>query len=262
MIIIDNRKPFGLTMRQAFFPNASELDALVTGMTPRMVVRARQTSVIVGEHPWLVQRNACPTAVVDLTVGSERAFARMSRSCRQSLRRAADLGDRVRVTRNDPQSVGDFHALHNEFVKLSGHTTPMRIRELREWLTVGDLFMLYLDGKPFVGHVTLPDPQTRRVLIHTSRSKRHSTEEASTISARCNRHLHWLEIQHYMELGMELYDFAGVRDEDDPITFFKMSFGAVRLEEHFYVFARPALGLALRLNRAPTVQALHRLAGA
>ena len=262
MIIIDNRKPFGLTMRQAFFPSASELDALVAGMSPRMVLRVRQTTAIVGDHPWLVQRNPCPTAVVDLTVGREAAFARMSRSCRQSLRRAQDLGDRVRVTRNDPQSVLDFHALHNEFVKHTGHTTPMGMRELREWLAVGDLFMLYLDDKPFVGHITIPDHQRRRVLIHCSGSKRHTAEEGAVVSARCNRHLHWLEMQHYMDMGMALYDFAGVREDDDPITFFKMSFGAVRLEEHFYVFARPALGLALRLNRAPTVQALHRLAGA
>lgn len=261
MVIVDHQK-LGFTLRHAFFPDQRDLESLVGAMTPRTVLRARQTSVIVGDHSWLVQRSPCSTGILDLTRGPDKLFADMLRTTRQALHRADDMKARIRVTRNDPASVHDFHRMHNDLVRRTGYTTPIGMHELREWLRVGDLFVLYLDDRAAIGHIAIPDRQARRVVVQLAGSRPHSGDETGVIDARCNRYLHWLELQHYAAEGFEIFDLGGLLAPDHPITRFKMSFGATRVEEHFYVFARPALGFALRLHRTPAVQALHRLAGA
>lgn len=260
MVIVEHRRPFGFTLREAYFPDREELDRLVGGLAPRTMLRARQTRVVMGDHPWLVQRSPCPTGVIDLTGGIEQTFARLRRTTRQAIYRADALADRITITRNDPASLPAYRQLHNCFLDHTQHTTPMSAGELAEWAPVADVFVLSLDGRPLVGHLLVPDHELGRVVVQYSCSMRHqvSRKDAGLV-ATCNRILHWNEIQYYTGLGMRVFDFGGLRDGDDPGSFFKLTFGATRIDEHFYVFARPLIRLALRLHRTPGIQALRRL---
>ena len=261
MIIVEHRKPFGLALRQAFFPDQEELEELLASLAPHTVLRARQTPARVGDHPWLVQRSRCPTAVVDLTGGVEKTFARLRRSTRQAIHREDVLGDRIAITRNDDGSLPVYRQLHNCFLDYTQHTTPMSARELGEGCEVADVFVLALDGRPVVGHLLVPDRTRGRVVVQYSCSIRHELDrKGSSLIATCNRILHWNEMRYYTGVGMSLFDFGGLRDDEDPGSF-KLTFGATRLEEHFYVFARPLLRLALRLHRASAVQALRAIVG-
>ena len=263
MVVVEHRKPLGVTLRQAYFPDRRELDTLVVGMSARTMLRVRHSNVVASAHPWLVQRSPCSTGLIDLTRGADSILGRMSRTTRRLVQRAAALGERITITCNDPASLPVYRRLHNTFVRHSGHATPMSERELAEWMRVADLFMLYLDGRPLIGHINVPDRGIGRVAGQFEASARQqlSPEEASVVGM-CNRYLYWAEMKHYIGLGLTWYDVGGLRGQDDPITQFKLSLGATRIEEQFYTFAGPAIRLALRVNRAPFIPGLHRFARA
>lgn len=262
MIVVDQRRPFGLTLRHAFFPDRPELEDLLHGISSRTVLRVRQTNAVIDAHPWLVQRTPSATGLIDLEEGAEKAFARMSRTTRRQVERVATLGDRIRITHNDPASQPAYRQLHNAFVRHRGHATPIGERELADWTRVGDLFLVYLDERPVVGHVNVPDRALGRVVGQFEASARQQlSREEGTLVGICNRYLYWVEMQHYAASGMRWLDVGGLRDDADPITGFKLSLGARRVEGFFYAFARPAIRLALRLHRARVVQGLHWLRG-
>ena len=261
MIIVNHRRPLGLTLRQVYFPDGPELDALVHGMPATTVMRVRQTSVVVSDHPWLAQRSPCPTVVVDLTRGMDRVLAGMNQTSRRELRLAAQEKERITVTQNDRATLDAYLRLHNDFVRVSGYTTSLSGQELEEFAPVSDVFVLSMDGVPLVGHLIVVDPVRRRAVLQYSCSTRHLDAHRARLASHCNRHLHWLEMKRYAGAGIQLYDFGGIRETGNPSSQFKQGFGGCRLDEHFYVFARPAARAALRLNRAPVVQALHRLVG-
>lgn len=262
MVIIDHRRPLGWTLRQAYFPVAEELQAIVAAVPATTVLRVRQTCVAVPDHRWLVQRSPCPTAVLDLTRGSDRLLAGMKRMTRRQLQLAEAEKDRITITRNDSATLETYLRLHNDFVRASGYTTPLSSQELSEYAAVADVFVLTIDGEPTVGHLLVVDRMRRRTVIQYSVSRRHEAVDGGRLASLCNRYLHWFELQLYAAQGMELYDFGGIRDAEHPASLFKLSFGCSRVDEHFYVFARPAARAALRLHRAPVVQALHRFVGA
>lgn len=262
MVIVDHRRPFGWMLREVYFPTASELETVVEAMPTTTVVRIRQTTAVVSEHPWLAQRSPCPTAVLDLTKGPDELLAGMKRMTRRQLQLAEAEMARIAITRNDAATLDGYLRLHNDFVRVSGYTTPLTAQGLAEYATVSDVFLLRLDGEPVVGHLLVVDRARRRAVIQYSCSTRHVAADGGRIASLCNRYLHWHEVQHYAAAGIEIYDFGGIREADDPTSRFKLSFGCHRIDEHFYVFARPAARAALRLHRVPVVQALHRFVGA
>ena len=263
MIVVDQRKPFGLILRHAYFPDSAELQQLLGGISPRTLLRVRHSSAVVDVHPWLIQRTPSATGLIDLSEGADKAFGRMSKTTRRLVQRAGALGDRVRITLNDAATPPVYRQLHNAFVRHTGHSSPMSERALAEWLEVADLFMLFLDGRPVLGHVNVPDRAMGRAVGQFEASTRHQLgPQDASLLGMCNRYLHWVEIQHYASSGMRYLDVGGLRDESDPITQFKLSLGARRDEANFYVFARPAIRFAIRLNRARIVQRFHSRAGA
>ncbi|MFN3302028.1 MAG: hypothetical protein ACK413_03320 [Patescibacteria group bacterium] len=170
-------------------------------------------------------------------------------SCRWEINKAEKMKDRISIKINE--NIEDFLNLYNRFVKLKKHTNPISLRILKEYLRFSDIFLLYFDGKPRVGHLFLRDENIKRVRLLFSATTRLESENEARLSGMLNRYLHWIEIQYFKNLGFKIFDWggAGTGKEVENITKFKMSFGGIKVNERNYIFARFPMRIILKIKR-------------
>ncbi len=221
-----------------FFPNQDELLDLVQGLASNALVRVRQTTVELKSHPHLVQRSLFRTSHIDLRKDSESIYQEMdSKSCRYEIRKVEKVSDRLQIHFNDVRVFEDFLELHNDFVRLKGHTGPLAERRLQQYLPVSDVWVVYFDGRPVAGHLLIHDHCVKRVRLIFSATVRLQSPEAAKLSGPLNRYLHWHELKFYKSKAIEIYDFGGIGDGSSSVAKFKLSFGGGRVAENSYVFA-------------------------
>jgi Acetyltransferase (GNAT) domain len=212
------------------------------------VVRARQcdeaTATALG--PRVFRRRPSPTLLIDLTRPVEALREDLHpKSCRAKVRRAEESGCRFHVG----ESVDEALALIAADIARQGYTAPPSSEEWQELLRSGDVFGVTGEGRLLAAHVFLADGGRARMLY--SGTVERTGKDVDRLVGSANRFLHWQEMIHYRERGLESYDFGGI--DLDPasrlysISQFKLSFGGrLHDEESVYVAGRPALRSALR----------------
>lgn len=245
MVILD-RRVFGLfKYRKAVFPTLEQASKLVTELARNQILRFACASGPVIESRKLVRYRPVSTVCIDLRKSLDEIFAAMeNHNCRRAIHRAEKAHDRFRISRNTAQSYADFLTIYNGFVDAKRALPRMSRRGLELYTATSDVFVLYFDDRPFIGHVWLRDEESKRV-VHMFVGNRRLEENADReLHNNLNRYLHWHEIQYYRSRGMETYDFGGI-GHDNPyqsrFNKFKMSFGGTVLTEYQHTYA----GLAL-----------------
>jgi len=188
------------------------------------------------------------TSCIDLRPDPDAIYHGMdAKSCRYEVRRAAKLGDRLVLRRNDVRSIDDFRPLFNDLIARTRYTRPLTARRYEQYRRFSDVFVAYVDDSPVAGHLVVRDPEAGRTRLVFSVSARFVEGPLRAISAPVNRWLHWQEMLAYREEGYSIYDFGGV-NPDSPIGRFKLSFGGGVEQGTNLVLAGalagPALGLA------------------
>lgn len=101
---------------------------------------------------------------------------------------------------------------------------------------------IFSEGQPLVIHSYLTDGKQTR-LLHSVSEFRAEGADANLV-ARANKRLHWEDMKYFKERGVNLYDWGGISNPDNPngIDAFKMKFGGVS-ETYFNVLeGRTLLG--------------------
>ncbi len=215
---------------------------LITELRFRELVRVQQASA---ELPQDFQKSVIMqwrshTNIIDLSRELESIWHNLdSKSCRYEIRKAEKMKNKLQITVNPPPK--EFLKIYNAFVQRHGHTTPLTMKRLHQYLTHSDIFMIYMSSKPVVGHLLLRDENTSRIRLIFSASIRLEGQKWARITAPLNRYLHWYEFQHYKSQGFKFYDFGGITDGVSGIDKFKLSFGGNCVEENNYIFGN-ALG--------------------
>ncbi len=241
-----------------FFPNEDELLDLVQGLASNALVRVRQTTVEFKSHPNLIQRTLFRTSHIDLRKGLESIYQEMdSKSCRYEIRKVKKVSDRLQIHVNDVRVFEDFLELHNDFVRLKGHTGPLAERRFQQYLPVSDVWVVYFDGRPVAGHLLIHDNCVKRVRLIFSATVRLRSPEAAKLSGPLNRYLHWHELKFYKSKAIEIYDFGGIGDGSSSVAKFKLSFGGFRVAENSYVFAGTLGNIGYKCYRGMTLLRKH-----
>ena len=226
------------------------------------LIRVRQTRVELDDAPNLLAHDRFYTVCIDLTPSLDDMQAKMHSRGARYIRAAAKMGERLEIEKNSPRAERDFIDVYNSFAELKKHSGPLSRATLDSMRTVSDTFVIYCDGKAIAGHLLLLDPSGKRVRQMFGASIRLEGNERGTFVSSIHRYLNWHEIQHYKSEGFELFDFGGFQspaDAEHPLNKFKLSFGAVIVEEHDYVFGRGLGSLAYRCYRMiPSFSALLR----
>jgi hypothetical protein len=224
--------------RKVWFASREEAMEISQPLRPNEVLRFFGASEDLGALPHLVRHRKLRTAWIDLSGGPEQILEGMKRkSCRYEIRRAEKMLDRVRIETGSEKANHDFLLLYNNFAKAK-KLPKLPVRWLREYTAHGgEAFVLYLEGEPLCGHLLLRDTTRRLVRLLYSGSHRLDSPEDAAACGALNRYLHWYEMQRYCAAEFMTYDFGGIRDPEEPISRFKLSFGGVIVAEHYYLFS-------------------------
>jgi len=221
----------------SFFASENEIKQLVSELSWNEVVRIRHTSVDISRHNKMVHKGVLRTWCIDLSKDIEQIFREMKKITRREIRRAEDMLSDIEVRMNDETAQKDFFMVYNQFAKQKGHTHQLSQNRYRDYLKIGDVFVLYFKGQPYAASLDMIDYASKRVYGVFLGSNRLNNQEDDKFSSYLNRYLYWYEIQTYKNKGFKIYDFGGGGWQTGSRSWFKQSFGGSALEEYYYVFA-------------------------
>jgi hypothetical protein len=198
------------------------------------------------------------TLLLDLRLEEDVLWQAIKNGCRQEIRRARDRdGLAVDVFDAPRQSELDaFLPFYDASAQVKGIGTGDR----------GMLESLGREGALGLGRVATADGQAlawhayvvasgRARLLQSAIRREPAAADSRAATGRANRLLHWKEICHFRERGLQTYDFGGLAmTGEDPalagIDAFKRAFGGAVVREFKCRRANSALGrLALIVER-------------
>jgi hypothetical protein len=223
--------------RKVFLPSSEQLADLVSNLRTLEVLRVFSSPTVVSNSIRPITASVIPTALVDLSKGQEATFARMNATCRNYIRRADKLRERIEIMVNTDAGRRDFLPFYNKFARNKSEVPLLKRRRFCEFLPHADVFMLYFDGQLTCGRLVLRDEETRTAqLLYSATTRLERNADTTTVSF-LNRYLHWHEMKFYQAAGMDKYDFGGAREVNPSVTQFKMSFGGQLHTYHYCVYA-------------------------
>ena len=224
--------------RKAWFPAREEILKISRSLRWNEVVRFFAAPDELTTIPNLIARRPMRTLWVGLAGGPDKILEGMKRkSCRYEVRRAEKMLAHVTIEVSSEISRRDFLAGYNNFARHK-RLPKLRARWLQEYIPHADTFVLYFHNKPVCCHLLIRDSTRGIVRLLYSGSRRFETREVASDCGALNRYLHWYEMQRYQADGFASFDFGGIREPEDPISHFKLSFGGMVVTEHYYLLSR------------------------
>jgi hypothetical protein len=236
----------GLRAIDLWWPDDPE-EALHGGSAPVVRVRQVEQQTAAALARYAFRRRPSPTLLIDVSQDEDALWEGLHpKSCRAKVRKAETLGLRIRV--NEEKAAAT--RLVDAYLARARYRRPLSAASWRRVLEHSDVFTVEADGAVCAAHVFLSD--TRRVRMLFSATAERSDRDRDRLVGLANRYLHWRELLHYRERGVQVYDFGGVDlDPGSPlysVTQFKRSFGGgVVAEESIYLARNPLLRGALRV---------------
>jgi hypothetical protein len=249
MVIVSQQR-FLWHDKLVFFPSTDDFQKLHDELSSNGLLRIVQSSQPLPRGSHLIRSGTFTTSCIDLANDADQILAQMAKKTRQYIRGAAKLLDRMEILRNQARSNRDFLTLYNDFAGLKGYAYPMSARRFRAYLAVSDVWVLYYDGRPIVGRLTIPDAKVGRAVQVMMGTARLNNAEDARLSGILNRYLTWHEILAYKERGFALYDLGGISDGTSTIAKFKLSFGGSWVQDLSYIYAGWPGKLAYKMYEA------------
>ena len=260
MIVIERRLAGVLSYKRIFFANEASLPSIIADLRPNEIARLFHAVGRIMPSSSVVGCDRTFTVCNDMRQPLEtlwRAFASYNRA---EIRQAERMGDRVRISCNDPADSRDFLSVFNDFAQLKDGVTSISASSLALYDQFADRVILYLDGRPTVVNLVLRDRDSGRVRGLHNASRRLTVDEPrqARLFGNLNRLLHWDNMRRYKEAGFSTYDWGGISERrDDGRSKFKMSFGG-EIEEGYTLLCAgwPRLGrIANRIFGLPLMRA-------
>lgn len=237
MVIIPRQIAGLLRYRKIWFPTREAAQAISMSLAPTELVRFFGASDSLTDLPHAVAHRQLRTSCVDLSGGPDKILQGMKKtSCRYRIRRAEKMLGQVEIETGSPKAQRDFLALYNDFARAKRlpRFSPL---QFQEHSAHAETLILYFQGEPLCCHLLLRDPESSIVRLLYSGSRRLRGAEDAAACGVLNRYLHWHELQRYYALGFRTFDFGGIRDANDPVSSFKLSFGGSIVVEYYCVFS-------------------------
>lgn len=223
---------FGKRSVQAWWPETIEQVQQLINAYPIVMLWQCPDSLKQSVKQWSFRSKLFTTPVIQLSKCSDDIWTGMNqKSCRSEIRKAERL--EFVITSNNGRY--DSLDLLNESIRRIGYRSELTRKEWDSLLETHDVHTVRFEDTPVATHVIMRHhPYRARLLLSACQDR--NNESFRKLIGPANRLLHWHEIQHYQNLGYDIYDFGGCDlDPQHPeylITKFKLSFGTEILHEH------------------------------
>lgn len=245
IIIIESKTAF-IDRYATWFPERQEVEDMILKLGWNSILTVRQASFVPPLTEHCIKNKEFLTICIDLTRSKEDLWADVRQTTRNNIRRGMKCADAIQINVNQPECNDDFLNLYNQFVRAKGHTRPMALRSFETLRPLTDVFIVYYQERPIVGHMLLKDVNLGRVRSLYLGSARLKSKELGDVCGILSRYLHWHEIEYYKNNGFLIYDLGGIPSLNHPRAVFKQSFGGTVVTEYDCTYARLVGKLALK----------------
>ncbi len=198
------------------------------------------------------------TLQLDLTKNADELLKGFDRNTRSQIRKSIE-GDPLKFEFLDRPSMAEldeFIEFYDAFAASKGLSTLQRPRMLGHRESGCLSLTRVMEGdKAITWHANVRYRTHVGLMFSASHFRSEDSADVRRMIGRANRRLHWEELQHYKELGCEVYDFGGWYEGSTDqqrllINQFKEGFGGTKVlayasEEH----RTPLAKLVLFVNR-------------
>ena len=171
------------------------------------------------------------TLKTDLRQPPEKIFAEFGSTCRNGIRRAEREGitfsyyNAAALIAN-PRLMAEFRREFDEFSRIKGIENLFNPSAMARYIDKGGAVLTKAskDGIDYVQHVLVTDGSSARLLHSVSKFRDQQMDR--NLTGNANRLLHWKEMEYMRSLGLQMYDWGGITDDQKPngVDFFKMEF--------------------------------------
>lgn len=175
------------------------------------------------------------TLITDLTVSEEDLYKKIRKNYRYEIRRAEKEGVELHYysadeMKNKPELLNSFARTYNQMYADKNMSVSFNRKLIEAYMhkngicfTVG-----FYQNEPLVFHSYIKDEN--HVRFFYSASPFRAQKELSNVIARMNKALHWHDLKKFKEMGIQLYDWGGIANPEQPngIDEFKMGFGGAQ----------------------------------
>jgi hypothetical protein len=238
-LVVVERKFLGLARYRVFFhPTAETVRQIANGLGRMEMARLFQTQVASASGRCVVRHHLTTTSLVDMSRGAGAVWAGFESNCRNQIRKAEKLANRITLERNGRRAESDFLTVFNESARVGGAVRPVNPATVTRFRSVSDLFVVYLDGEPTVVNLVVRDEQAGRARGTYLGRRRFEDPERAKLTGWLSRYMIWDEMQHYLGQGFSTFDLGGVRpDGRSSVSQFKLAFGGDNVTEYSYFCA-------------------------
>jgi len=216
---------------------------------------------------YLIESHPVSSVQIDLNRSREAIFDAINSTGRNEIRAIEKLGNRVAIAANNEGVITDYLDVYNSFARAKGDVPPVTPSVVETYSRASDIFVLYLDGRPMCGHLTVRDDDAKRAYSLFCGNRRLESKADAAICGKLARYLFWHEICLYRARGMEIYELGGIAHNDLAARFntLKLSLGGQIVTEYCHTFsgsssiARLVLLIYNRLRRSRASALLHRV---
>lgn len=199
------------------------------------------------------------TLFSDLTQEEEKQLALINKNVRYEIRRnnKEEVTYKVFTSEDllkDSDVLVSFAQMYENMYAEKGMSQSLNMEQLRLYAQENALLIsgIYAEDTPVVMHSYIVAEEKVRLLHSVSEFRREDMD--ANFVARCNKRLHWDDLQYFTSVGKKEYDWGGVSSIENPngIDAFKFKFGGTPVTYYNKYTAESFLGklvlLVLRLK--------------
>lgn len=170
------------------------------------------------------------SALTALTKSEDELWSAIKKNVKYDIRRGEKEGIEPKhflPRQIDQGLLQDFSQVYEQMYADKGLSASFEMDTIKRYIDCEamEISAAYIEGIPVVFHAYICDE--RNVRLYYSASSFRQEKEKNAMFARANKLLHWADIRQFKERGIELYDWGGIAEPDQPngIDLFKLSFG-------------------------------------
>lgn len=189
------------------------------------------------------------TLLSDLSLSEEELYSAIHKNVRYEIRKNEKEPMTVRfftkeMLSGDEKTLEELENMYHALYLSKGMNQSLSHGQLLGYAKTGALVIteILFERQPLVIHSYLTDGKQTR-LLHSVSEFRNEGADANLV-ARANKRLHWEDMKYFKEHGMDLYDWGGISNPDNPngIDSFKMKFGGTPETYYNVLEGRSLLG--------------------
>ncbi len=191
----------------------------------------------------------------DLTLPLDEIFKQFNRTYKRHINKAKDekfetIQYDSMALKDNPYLLDSFKKEYEEFIKLKGIKNVYNEAAMAQYVENENIILTkaYKGEDSYAQHIYVCNDKVARLLYSVSNFRLQGLD--SSMIGRCNKYLHWNDIQYFHNNKFQVFDWGGINSKENTngVDVFKKGFGGKEVYYYNIIIGKSLIGkLALKL---------------